>query len=484
MASSLKSKTITGVSWSAADSIANQGVSFLVSLVLARLLSPSEYGIIGIATIFITILSGFIDCGFSNAILRKKEVSDKDYSTMFITNMVMSVVVYLILFFCAPLVASFFENEEVTNLLRVLALTVIIQSLSLVQHTITNKRIDFKTLTKATIISAIISGVIGLATAFYEWGVWALVAQQISSQIVNTICLCLFNRWLPKLRFSGESFRNMWGFGWKLMLSGFLDRTWGELYQTVVGKCYQPVALGNYARAKMYAHFFSANFTAIVLRVTYPILAEMQDDKQKMVDAYRTVLKTAMFVTAVCMIPFGAISEPFIYCIIGDQWQLAATYLPLICVSMSLYPIHAINLDMLKIQGRSDTFLWLEILKKIIGIGPLCLGIFIDIYWMLAGSIVSGVICFFLNSYYTGKDLGYSSWRQLKDIAPSYLIASIIALSVYFFKYMPISNYLILPIQLTVGTAVFFTICEKLKIKEYFELKGIARDYLKKIRKR
>ena len=363
MSSSLKSKTVSGVGWSAADAFLGQGVSFLVSLVLARLLSPSEYGLIGIATIFITILSGFVDCGFSNALIRKKDISDKDYNTMFVTNLVMSGVVFMILFFCASFIADFFERQEVTSLLRVLALTVIIQSFSIVQNTILTKRIDFKTKTKATIIAAIVSGAVGITTAFCGWGVWALAAQQITSQIVNTLCLWFFNKWLPNFSFNGESFRYMWGFGWKMMLSGFLDRTWGQLYQSVVGKCYTPETLGQYSRAKGFAQIFSQNFTSIISRVTYPALAEIQDDKVRLREGYRKIIKLSMFVTAVCMISLGAVSEPLIYCLIGDQWHKAATFLPLICISMSSYPLHAINLNMLQVQGRSDLFLVLARLE-------------------------------------------------------------------------------------------------------------------------
>lgn len=482
MSSTLKSRTVSGVGWSAADAFSAQGVNFLVGLVLARLLSPAEYGLIGIAMIFIVILSGFVDCGFSSALIRKKEVSDKDYSTMFSINLGMSVVVYLILFFCAPLVADFFEREEVTSLLRVMSLTVVIQAIAIVQNTVLTKRIDFKTKTKATVISAIVSGVIGITAAFCGWGVWALAAQQLSMQLVNTLCLCFFSRWMPNLSFSGESFRYMWGFGWKLMLSGFLDRTWAQLYQAVVGKFYQPEALGQYTRASLFSQFFSSNLTSIVQRVSYPALAEVQDDTARMVAAYRKIIKTTMFVTAICMISLGSISEPFIYCLIGRKWHQAATFLPLICLSMSLYPLHAINLNMLQIQGRSDIFLILEIIKKIIAIGPLCLGIFVDIYWMLWGSIVVGVICFFLNSYYTGKKLGYSSWQQMKDVAPSYGIAFVIAVSVYFFKYLPLSHFVILPIQLVVGTAVFFLICETFKPEEYLEVKSLTVEYFKKAR--
>lgn len=403
---------------------------------------------------------------------------------MFITNLGMSIVVYLILFFCAPIIAGFFEREEVVPLLRVLSLTVIIQAVAIVQNTILTKRIDFKTKTKATIISAIVSGAIGISTAFGGWGVWALVAQQISMQLVNTLCLCFFNKWMPNLSFNIESFRYMWGFGWKMMLSGFMDRTWTQLYQAVVGKCYSPATLGQYSRANQFAQFFSSNFTSIFQRVTYPALAEVQDERERMIAAYRKIIKISMFVTAICMISLGAISEPLIRCLIGSKWHQAATFLPLICIQMSLYPLHAINLNMLQIQGRSDLYLMLEVIKKVILIGPLCLGIFIDIYWMLCGGIVAGLICFFLNSYYTGKKLRYSSWQQLKDVAPSYLIAFIIAVSVYFFKFLPVSSFVILPIQLIVGICVFFIICEIFKPEEYIELKNLMREYVNKVKRK
>lgn len=267
------------------------------------------------------------------------------------------------------------------------------------------------------------------------------------------------------------------------MVSGLLDKIWTQLYQVVVGKFYSPATLGQYSRSKEYAHFFSSNFTTIIQRVSYPVLSEVQDDKARMISGYRKIIKLSMFVTAICMISLGAVAEPFIYCLIGPKWHQAATFLPLICISMSLYPLHAINLNMLKVQGRSDLFLILEIIKKFIAIGPLCLGIFVDIYWMLIGSIIAGVIAFFLNTYYTGKSLHYSSWMQLRDIAPSYGVALLIAISVYFFKYLPISYFIVLPIQILVGVGVFFIICESVQLKEYKELKSIVLNYVRKIKR-
>ena len=480
---SLKDKTVKGTFWSAADAFLGQGVTFIVGIVLARLLSPAEYGLIGIVLIFTTILSGVVDSGFSTALIRKKDTTKDDYNTMFITNMVMSILLFILLFFCAPLISLFFAREELTDLVRVMGLILIFQALSIIQVTVLTKRIDFKTKTKASLISAIISGAIGIGMAFTGFGVWALVGQQLSKQLSYSICLWILNKMWPQLKFSKQSFHYMWGFGWKMMLSGLLNNVWNQLYQVVVGKFYSPATLGQYTRSREYANIFSQNFTTIIQRVTYPALAEVQDDKQRMIAAYRKVIKTSMFITAISMISLGAISEPFIYCLIGPKWHEAATYLPMICISLSTYPLHAINLNMLQVQGRSDIFLVLEIIKKIVSIGPLCLGIFINIYWMLFGSIIASVIAFFLNSHFTGKGLGYSSWRQLKDIAPSYGIAIIIAASVYFLKYIPISYGIILPLQITVGVIVFLQVCNITNIEEYRELKHIISPLLSKISK-
>lgn len=471
---SLKNKTIKGVGWSAADALLGQGVTFIVGLVLARLLSPDEYGLIGICLIFTTVLNGIVDSGFSNALIRKKKVTDEDYNTMFTTNMAISIVLYVLLFISAPLVSDFFHRIELTALVRVTGLILFLNALSITQVTILTKNIDFKTKTKASLVSAIISGVIGIAMAFMGYGVWSLVAQQLSKQLLYTLCLWVLSKWWPKFTFYKDSFKYMWGFGWKLLASGILNNVWNQLYQVVIGRCYTSSTLGHYTRANEYASIFSSNLTLIVQRVSYPVLAEIQDDKERMVQGYRKVIKVTMFVTAVCMISLGAVSEPLIYTLIGTKWHEAATYLPLICISMSLYPLHAINLNILQVLGRSDIFLYLEILKKIVGIVPIVIGIFCGIYYMLLASILTGVISLYLNTWYTGKTLNYSFWKQLRDIAPSYFTALVIALAVYFLKYLSLPYYVVLMLQIIVGLVACITISEIFKFDEYKELKTIV----------
>lgn len=479
---SLKDKTIKGTFWSAADAFIGQGVTFIVGIILARILSPEEYGLIGIVTIFTTVMLGVVDSGFSNALIRKVKVTEDDYSTLFYFNLLVSILMFALLFVAAPWIAQFFERPQLISLTRVMGLLLIFQALSIVQYTILSRNVDFKTKTKASVISAIISGIVGIAMAYAGFGVWALVAQQLARQLLYSVCLWILNKWWPKLRFSVESFKYMWGFGWKLLLSGLLDKIWSQLYQTVVGKFYNPATLGQYTRAKEYAGIFSTNFTNIIQRVSYPVLSQVQDDKERMVGGYRKIIKTTMFVTAVIMISMGAVAEPLIYCLIGPQWGEAASYLPLICVSMSLFPLHSINLNMLQIQGRTDIFLYLEIVKKIIAIVPICLGIFVSIYWMLIGSIFVGVANFFLNSYYSGKELGYSSWTQMLDVAPSYGVAFFIAISVYFIKFLPLNNWIILALQFFVGFVVMVVVCELTNLQEYKDVKNICREYIKGLR--
>ena len=476
---SLKEKTVRGFAWSAADAFLGYGVSFFIGIILARILSPEEYGLIGIVLIVTSVLGGIVDSGFSNALIRKKTVSYSDFNTMFITNMVMSILLYILLWYFSSLIACFFSRPELTSITRVMGLLLVIQALSIAQVTILTKRLDFKTKTKASLIAALVSGMIGVVMAIMGYGVWSLVAQQLSNKLIYTLSLFFYNRWLPQMKFSFDSFNYMWGFGWKIMMSGLLNNIWNQLYQVVVGKCYSPATLGQYSRSNEYAQLFSANFTGILQRVTYPVLSELQDDRPQMVAAYRRIIKISMFITVICMIFLGAVSEPLIYCLIGPKWYEASTYLPLICISMSLYPIHAINLNMLQVQGRSDILLYIEIIKKIISIAPLCLGIFVGVYWMLVGCIFTGIMAFFLNSYYSGKMLGYSSWMQLKDIAPSYVVALIIASIVYYIKFLPVSYYLILSFQIVAGFLTLIVVCESIRMKEYLEIKEIMKKNIK-----
>lgn len=471
---SLKDKAVKGVAWSGIDNVAQFSVTFIVSIILARLLSPDDYGLIGIIAVFTTVCNTIINGGFSSALIRKKDACEKDYNTVFIINLSVSILLYVAIYCCAPLIADFFNRDELVPLTRVSVITIILGALALVQQTRLTKRIDFKTQTIITLISTIGSGVLGILLALLGFGVWALVAQQISLQFLRTILLWCYNRWKPSFQFSKDSFFELFGFGWKMMLSVLIDSIWTQLNQVVVGRFYSPADLGQFTRSNQFASLFSQNLTVVVQRVSYPVLSSIQDNKERMVSAYKRIIKTTMLVSTSGMFILAAVSEPLLYCLIGPKWHDAAVYLPLVCVAGSLYPLHAINLNMLQVLGRSDLFLGIEIIKKTIAIIPILFGIFIGIIPMLYAGIVVGFLCFLLNSFFSGRFLGYSSWMQIKDVAPSYVIASIVAVIIFTFKFVEISYWIVLPLQIIIGLSLIIGICEIIDLPEYKEIKNIV----------
>ncbi len=476
MEESLKQKTVKGLAWSALDNASRYGMQFFIGIVLARLLSPDDYGLLGLTGIFTVVCTTLVNGGFSTALIRKKDASEDDFNTAFICNFGMSMLLYTVIYVCAPLIADFFGHEELISLVRISSLGLIIGGLSMVQMARLTKKIDFKTQTKITVVATAVSGAVGIGMAVAGFGVWALVAQQLASHTISTVQLYIYSKWFPCLRFSKNSFHNLFGFGWKMMVSALLDTIWKELYLVVVGKFYNPATLGQYTRSRHYAKLFSSNLTNVIQRVTYPVLSSIQDEPERMVSAYRRIIKTSMFISAISLFFIGAISEPLIYCMIGPKWHEASTYLPFICLASSLYPLHAINLNMLQVQGRSDLFLGLEIIKKIIALAPLFIGAFVGILPMLWANIAAGIVAYFLNSHYSGRLLGYSSWMQLRDILPSFGIATAMAASVWFLKYLPLSYWIILPMQIVVGAVVFFGICKIFKPSEYKEIIEIVKS--------
>ncbi len=484
MSESLTQKTIKGTSWSFIDSISSQGITFLVGLVLARLLTPDDYGLIGIITIFIAVFNSIVDSGFSSALVRKNDATDTDYNTVFVSNMVVSVVLCLALYFSSPPIARFFERPQLDALLKVMSCIVVINAFAIIQRTLLVKRIDFKTQTKISLISSITSGVIGIGMALNGLGVWSLVGQQISRQLLNTIFLWVYAKWYPKLQFSWQSFKELFGFGWKLLVSGLIDTIWREIYQVVIGKCYSPATLGQYTRASQFGSICSSNLSSIIQRVSYPVLSSIQDDKVRLKAGYKRIIKISMLLSFVLTLGMGACAESMIQVLIGDQWLPAVPFLQILCFSLMMYPLHSLNLNMLQVQGRSDLFLKLEIIKKIVAVGPLLLGIFVDIYWMLTGSVFTGLFAYYLNAYYSGPALNYSIKEQVKDILPSFCVALTMALIVYAMSYIPISPFALFPIQIITGALITIVLCKLTGLPEYKELEDIAKGFIDKIIKR
>ena len=475
MSSGLKQKTVKGAAWSFADNIAGSGITFLVGIVLARLLSPDEYGLIGIILLFITVFNSIVDSGFTAALIRKKDATDKDYNTVFISNLVISIILFFVLLLCAPYISCFFKRTELTPLIRAMGVVLIINALSLVPNAIITKRIDFKTKTKASLISSIFSGIVGIGMALKGYGVWSLVGQQISRQSINTLCLCVYNKWIPKFTFYYKSFKELWNFGFKLLISGLINTVWSEIYQVVIGKCYSTETLGHYTQARQFTNIFSSNLNSVIQKVSYPVLSSIQEEKDRLKDGYRKIIKLSMLLSFVLCLGMAATAKALLFVLIGEQWLPCVPLLQIISFNMMLYPLHSLNLNMLQVAGRSDLFLKLEIIKKCIGVIPILFGIFGNIYWMLCiGFITGGCIDYILNSYYSGEFVNYSSLEQLKDIMPSFLIAITMAIIIFLMSFIPINLYVLLPIQIFTGATYFFLICEWVRPSEYIELKAIA----------
>lgn len=481
MAESLKNKIVKGVGWSAIDNLARLGITFVVGIVLARLLSPEEFGLIGILSIFISIFCAIVDGGFINALIQKKDATDIDYNTAFYINIAVSILMAALLFSIAKPIASFFEREELKSLTQVMSCVIIINAFSLVHKAIFTKHLNFKEQTKITFLASLISGVFGIIMAYTGYGVWAIVGQQISSQALVSILFWTYNDWRPKLVFSIASCKEMWSFGFKLLLSNLLDTAWKEIYQVVVGKCYSPATLGLYTRAKGFSQLFSTNLTQVIQRVSYPVLSSIQDDMPRLKDAYKRIIRITMLPTFVLMFGMAAVAKPMVLVLIGEKWIDCVGFLIIISIYGSLYPLHAINLNMLKVQGRSDLFLKLEIIKKIIAIGPLMLGVFVDIYLMVGSSLITSLIAYYLNAYYSGPFLNYSIMEQIKDILPSFLVAITMAIPVGMLQFLDITPYIVLPIQIILGAAIVITICELKKLPEYLEIKGIVIPMINKL---
>jgi O-antigen/teichoic acid export membrane protein len=477
---SIKKKAINGFKWGLTDNLLGSGITFLTGLILARLLSPDEFGIIGMITLFIAVSNSIIDSGFSNALIRKTDAKDIDYSTAFYFNLVVGIIFYILLYLCSPFISSFFKTPILIPIIRVIGIVLIINSLSIIQRTIFIKKVDFKTQTKISLISSVLSGIIGIGMALLNYGVWSLVGQQLSRQFFNTLFLWLYGSWRPQCTFSKKSFNEMFGFGYKLLLSGLLDTLYKNIYYLIIGRFYTANQLGQYTRAEQFSSIFSSNLTSVIQRVSYPVLSTIQEEQERLKDAYRKIIKTSMFVSFFCMLFLAAVAKPLILILIGEKWITAVSYLQIICFSAMLYPLHSLNLNILQVKGRSDLFLKLEIIKKIIAVTPIVLGIFLGIEVMLWGSVCTSIVALFLNSHYSASLINYSTKEQLKDVLPSFIISFGIAAFSWTMTLIPVSNYIILLTQCILGIFLLIFICEKLKLYEYLEIKQIIFSFVKR----
>lgn len=484
MQESLKDKTVRGVGWSFIDNIASSGITFLVGLILARLLTPEEYGVMAMIAIFIAVSNSIIDSGFSNALIRKVHINRIDYNTVFYFNIVVSIVLYISLFLASPAISVFFKEPILMEVMRIIGFILIINALSIIPRTIFVRNVNFKTQTKVSLISSISSGFVGIGMALAGMGVWSLVGQQLSRQLLNTLFLWIFCKWHPNFEFSVKSFNELFGFGSKLLLSGLINTIYKNIYYIIIGRFYSSAQLGQYTRAQQFNIIFSSNLTSVVQRVSYPVLSSMQDEPERLKQAYRKVIRVTMLVTFACMLGLAAVAKPLIVILIGEKWLMAVSFLQIICFAGVLYPLHAINLNILQVKGRSDLFLKLEILKKIIAVGPIIIGIFYGIEYMLWGSVFTSFIAYFLNSFYSADLINYPTKDQIEDILPTFGVSFVTAAVMWCLSLLDISMYILLPMQCLLGLVLSVAIYEKLKLEEYIEVRQMVISLLKRVKKK
>lgn len=464
---SLKSKTKKGLLWSSIERFGTQGVQFLFGIILARLLSPEDYGIIAMPMVFLAIAQCFIDSGFGNALIRKPELKEEDLSTAFYFNIAVGVVCYLLLFLTSPLIADFFNTPILSKILKVTALATLFNPLCTVQQTILTRRIDFKTQAIISVSSQLLTGVVGIFLALNNYGVWALVFQQVAGSTLRTILLWVLTKWYPKTRWSSESYHYLWGFGSKMLGVGLISTAYNNIFPLFIGKFYAPQELGNYSRAQQFADLPSINVTGILQRVTFPVLSTIQNDNDRLARNYRTILRLSAYCIFPCMIGLAAVADSFVLVLLGEKWVGCIIFVQFLCFERMLYPIHAINLNLLTVKGRTELFFKLEIIKKVICITMLCITIPFGIIYMLGGAIITSFLSLAVNTYYTGKMINCGFFVQLKDILPSFILSMIMLLIIRFMNMFIDNSLLHLILSILIGGLFYVSFSYVLKLSEF-----------------
>jgi teichuronic acid exporter len=479
---SIRQKTINGLSWSIVDTLLKYSLTFIIGIILARILGPEEFGLIGMTAVFFSISNTFINSGFSYSLIQKKEVSQLDLSTVFYFNIFTGAIIYGLLYFSSNFFSHVFSKPVLEPLIKIIGLNLLIGSFGIVHQTVLTRNVNFKLLTKISFISIIVSGCSAIILAYNGFGIWSLVFQAIISTITTNILLWLTARWVPKFAFSFISLSTMFSYGSKLMLSGLLNTIFENVYYLVIGKYFSTQTLGYFTRAQGFANIASENITTTIQRVSFPILSSMQEDPIRLKRAYITLIRSTMFITFISMFCLAASANSVVLTFVGEKWTPTIPILQLICFSVMLYPLHSINLNMLSVIGRSDIFLNLEIIKKVLIIPVVIFGIYFGLRGLLFGMIGHSILAFFINSFYSGQKIGYSTFEQLKDILPSIIISFLVSMVLYFINYFINANSLtILIIQVIVALLLVLSIGEVCKIRDYLLIKKILLEQVTKI---
>lgn len=469
---SLRERTLSGIKWNFIGNISNQITTFIIGIFLARLLSPNEYGLIGMTTIFIVLGESFVDSGFSQALIRKKDCTNIDYSTAFFFNLFSAIIVYFMLYLTADFVSDFYNENKLTSIIRTVSLGVIINSTAIVQRTILIKELNFKTQTRISIISTLISGIIGLILAYNNYGVWSLVFKTLSAYLISSILFWLLNNWNPILVFSKESFKELFSFGTKILVSNLIDRFYWNIYYFVIGKYYKSDVLGQYTRAEMFKNLPSQNFTSIIANVSYPALSNFGGDIEKLRENFREVLSLTFFISTMLLGILFATSDNLIILLIGKKWSESIQMIKILSISAVPFSASVLFTLLFRLMNTPNLILKLEFFKKAFAIPVVLIGIFYGFYYMLYFLIISALVDWIINSKYGGNLINYSLESQIKDLGPSLIAISIISYLVFKIEVLLTFNMLInLLIQVFLFLFLLISISEFFMLRAYISLK-------------
>ena len=464
----LKSRSIAALGWSAINVAGRQGIQFLVMLVLARLLSPAEFGLLGMLSLFIALAGSIVDSGFGSALIQRKEITEADKSSVFLFNAAMGVLMALTISSAAPWIARFYREPVLLPLTRLMALNLFIGSFGVVQVALLTRNLDFRTPCKAGIVAMVVSGTSAVWMAWRGYGVWSLAAQSVIYTTVSTGLIWAFCPWKPGLRFRIESLRSLFGFGSRLLASGLLNTFFDRIQLVVIGKAFSAAALGFYTRAFSTQQFPVSFLSAVVNRVTFPIFSQLSHNRDSVRLAAQRALVSIMLPTLPMMLGLAVVARPLVLVLFGEQWLPCVPYLRVLGIAGALWPLHVMNLDVVMAVGRSDLVLRLEIAKKVlIGIGLLAT-FRISVMAMVWAFLIVSIACVFLNTHYSKLLIGYGVVEQFVDFAP-YAVISLLTSALAWAAGIPFSHlpFLQLLTSVLVGIATYLAICHILRLESY-----------------
>ena len=482
-----KKSVITNFIWRFAERCGAQGVTLIVSIVLARLLDPEDFGIVALVSVFTLILQTFVESGFGTALIQKKDADDLDFSSVFYAQVMICIVLYALMFFAAPLIARIYTKYDaalLTSLLRVMSLIILVSGVKNVQQAYVSRTMQFKRFFFATLGGTVGAAVLGIWMAYHGYGVWALVAQNLFNQTVDTIILWITVKWRPRWMFSWQRLKTLFSYGWKMLASGLIDRVFTKLRQLVIGGMYSPADLAFYEQGEKYPHAVMDNINSSLDSVLLPTLSRSQDHVEEVRDMTRRVITTGVYILAPLMVGLAACSETVIRLLLTDKWLPCVPYLRIFCITYLFAPIHTANLNAIKALGRSDLFLKLEIIKKAVGFAILLVaiqyGVMAIAYSLLLQSLCGQII----NTWPNRKLLRYSYLQQLRDILPALLLSLVMGAAVYAIGKLPIALLSKMLLQIIAGAAVYIGLSALLKNETFHYLWTIVQPAVRHVFKR